>query len=130
MSRLIIICGLPGSGKTMLAESLSKHLKRPLLAKDAIKEQLYDELELRTLEDSKKIGKVSMDLLYNMAEKHAEKGLDLIMEAPFTFPEDYPIFQNLIESMKSDFMRLFARSQKISVKKDSTAGQGMLRIMT
>jgi adenylate kinase family enzyme len=40
MSKVIIVCGLPGSGKTTLSRELSKRLGIVCLHKDSIKEKL------------------------------------------------------------------------------------------
>ena len=42
MTKLIIICGLPGSGKTTLASELSKQTGIVCLHKDSIKEKLFE----------------------------------------------------------------------------------------
>jgi len=44
--RLLLVTGLPGSGKTTLARELARHYRLPLLAKDRIKEPLMDVLGL------------------------------------------------------------------------------------
>jgi len=97
MQKLIIVCGLPGSGKTTLAKELSRKLKITCIHKDSIKENLYEILELSTLEDSKRIGGQSIQLLYKLTEEQLENGLDLIIEAPFYFEEDYEIFKKITD---------------------------------
>jgi predicted kinase len=42
--RHVLITGLPGSGKTTIARPLAHALGLPLVAKDAIKETLFDTL--------------------------------------------------------------------------------------
>lgn len=61
--RLIIISGMPGSGKTTLAKSISAELSLPLIEKDSIKELLFDSLGWNDREWSKKLGKVSYELM-------------------------------------------------------------------
>ncbi len=92
-NKLIIICGLPASGKTMIAKQLSKNLKMSCLHKDTIKEGLYDLFKMKTLGDSKHIGKISIMLLFKIADEQLRRGIDLIIEAPFTFSEDYFMFE-------------------------------------
>lgn len=90
--KLIIVCGLPGSGKTTLAKKLSEKMGVACLHKDSIKESLYDIFEMKTLEDSKRLGTQSIKLLFKLTEEQLTQGVDLILEAPFNFPEDYKIF--------------------------------------
>lgn len=39
---LLIVCGLPGSGKTTIAEALSKRLKAPHISSDIIRKQMHE----------------------------------------------------------------------------------------
>lgn len=103
MSKLIVICGLPGTGKTTLADTLSKRLKITCISKDAIKEALYDELGLKNLEDSLAIGKRSIEVMLNLAEKNVQLQKNVIIEAPFRFEEDYQLFSKWIQQYKVDF---------------------------
>lgn len=92
MSKLIIVCGLPGSGKTLFARALSKETGIVCLHKDSIKDVLFEGLRLSTVEESKRIGKPSIDIMLHLAKQQIENGIDIIIEAPFNFPEDYGLF--------------------------------------
>lgn len=98
MSKLIIVCGLTGSGKTTFAKALSKQLNIICLHKDSLKEDLYKSLELSTLEHSKKLGEISIDLLYGLVEEQIANDVDVILEAPLIFKEDYKIFEQWTKS--------------------------------
>lgn len=88
MPKLIIICGLPGVGKSTLANALSKSLKLPCLHKDIIKEKLYELENASSLAESRVVGKKSIELLYTLTEDILTQGADLIVEAPFYFEDD------------------------------------------
>ncbi len=91
--KLIIICGLSGSGKTTLAREVSRALNIVCLHKDEIKERLYDAQGLRTLEDSRRLGREVMDVLFGLVEEQCARGVDVMMEAPLNFSEDYAMFR-------------------------------------
>jgi 2-phosphoglycerate kinase len=98
MSKIIIVCGLPGSGKTTLASELSKQLNIVCIHKDSIKEALYEVQNCSTLDDSKRLGLQSVKLLLKLAEEHIKRNVDIIIESPFNFPEDYPLFESWIKN--------------------------------
>lgn len=106
MTKFIIVCGLPGSGKTTLACELSKKLKVVCIHKDSIKERLYESLKLSTLEDSKMIGKPSVDIVLYLAEEQLKNGIEVMIEAPFNFPEDYSFFIKLKEKYNLDLISI------------------------
>lgn len=80
---LIIITGLPCTGKTTLGEKLAKEFRLPFICKDDIKELLFGNLGWEDREWSKKIGKSSYDLLYYMTESVLSAGKALIIETNF-----------------------------------------------
>lgn len=80
---LIVVTGSPATGKTTIAESLSEAMRLPLVTKDAIKEELYDNLEGAEPSDSHRLGFVSIRLMHSWARRLLEKDVSLILESNF-----------------------------------------------
>jgi hypothetical protein len=66
---LIVVAGLPGSGKTTLALELAPVLDIPLISKDTIKEALFDALGAGDLEWSQRLGRASHKVMYALASR-------------------------------------------------------------
>jgi predicted kinase len=82
-SLLILVSGLPASGKTSLAEEIGKALALPIFNKDAIKELLFDTLGWSSRDWSKKLGAASMEVLWFIAERQARAGASIVLESNF-----------------------------------------------
>jgi predicted kinase len=80
---LIIITGLPGTGKTTLGKKLAEEFRLPFICKDDIKEFLFDSLGWKDREWSKKLGVASYGLLYYITEANLKAGKSLIVETNF-----------------------------------------------
>jgi predicted kinase len=84
---LVIVCGLPATGKSGLAEKLREELRWPLFAKDHFKELLYDATDqgedAYTREASIIVGKQSIALLFAVARELLEARVSCIIEANF-----------------------------------------------
>ena len=65
---LVVVGGAPASGKTTLATQLSRDLRLPLLARDALKERLMDSLCSPNRARSRELGAASYALLYTMLD--------------------------------------------------------------
>jgi predicted kinase len=80
---LIIVTGAPATGKTTIARSLATEMGLPLVSKDAIKEELYDNLQDADPSDSHRLGYAAIRLMYSWVRTMLEANVSLILEANF-----------------------------------------------
>jgi predicted kinase len=80
---LVVVTGMPSSGKTTVAQALSRRLPLPLIAKDDIKEQLYDALGTGDVLWSERLGAAAYALIFAVARSILTSGTGAIVEANF-----------------------------------------------
>jgi predicted kinase len=89
--RLIIITGLPGTGKTTLARDLAGRYGLPLICKDTIKEPLMDVVGLPTRlattlgseASSRALSNISFAVMFSLAHELLALGDSVILEGNF-----------------------------------------------
>ena len=99
---IIMIAGIPASGKTTYARHISEKLCIPLICKDAIKANLYDALhwDTSTRDNSQKYGIASYKVFFHIIESLMKTNVSLVAESNFT-TESAEILLPMIE--KYDF---------------------------
>lgn len=79
---LLIITGLPGTGKTMLAQALASRHGLPLICKDALKEPLLDVFGADAAR-SRELSNISFAVMFALARERLALGHSLILEGNF-----------------------------------------------
>ncbi len=69
MKKLIIVNGVPGSGKTTLVKKLRNDIDITIIEKDAIKEFFFDYVGVGDREWSRMLGKASIDSLFALVNQ-------------------------------------------------------------
>jgi predicted kinase len=81
--RVLLITGLPGSGKTVLASLLARRYGVLLISKDLIKERLLDVLGAGDAAHSKLLSDASFAVLSAVARQALAAGVEVILEGNF-----------------------------------------------
>jgi predicted kinase len=81
--RIILITGLPATGKTTLARALAARYRLPLIAKDLIKEPLLDVLGAADVAQSRRLSDASFAVLFAIARELHAAGVDMLLEGNF-----------------------------------------------
>lgn len=109
---LIIINGLPATGKTTIAKSLSKQLKVSAIAKDTIKEFLFDTLGIKDREWSRTLGMVSSDFLYVLADALLADKQSIILESAFEKRFAQPQLETLIHKHNPAVIEIYCTTEQ------------------
>ena len=81
--RLLIIAGMPASGKSTVAKKISRHFGYPIIEKDAIKEELFDTIGFNNYSEKRRLDVAATAVLMRVsdamlaAEKSSEVGAKL-----------------------------------------------------
>ncbi len=80
---VVVVTGPPAAGKTTIAGELAARLRLPLVAKDTIKEALFDGLGTGDLAWSQRLGEATYLTMLALAEEFVGLGSGLVLEANF-----------------------------------------------
>jgi len=92
---LVIVTGLPCTGKTTLAHRLALEIPLPIIAKDDIKESMFDSLGWSDRDWSIKLGRAAILLLYQFVETLLRARVPVIAETYFRPDQAQAEFQTI-----------------------------------
>ena len=81
---LIVVTGAPGSGKSTIAAPLAERLRLPLIAKDELKEALWEHVGPGDRDRFLAYGRASYPLMHLIAKLVLRAGGSVILEGNFT----------------------------------------------
>lgn len=109
---LILVNGLPGTGKSTLAAKLSRDLALPCMGKDMLKEFFYDTLAINGREQSRMIGRAVIEMLYTLAETYLSHKQSLIEECPFFVEFGRPRFQEMLTQYPAHVIEIYCQTDR------------------
>ncbi len=106
MSRVVVVNGLPGVGKSSLAGKIAQQLGWPLLTKDMIKESLFDSIGWGDRPWSRKLSVASMNLLFLWLQREALAGRDVVIEGNFDHTRDTERFLRAMHQTPTQWVQV------------------------
>ena len=80
---IILLAGMPASGKSTIAARVSREFGLPVIEKDALKEVLFDTLGFRCYAEKRKLDHVANALLLQQTETFIKSGQPVILDNNF-----------------------------------------------
>lgn len=99
-NRVLVISGLPAAGKSTVARALQSRLVWPLLAKDPIKERLFDTVGACDAEASRRLSAASYAVMFEHARQLATTRVDFMLEGNFRWSALAESFASLGEHVE------------------------------
>jgi predicted kinase len=103
---LIVVHGLPATGKTAVSTEISKRLHIPVFAKDAIKEAMFDTIGYSDKAWSTKVSHASHRLMDIIIEQELSCDRSLMIEGNFKPDIDSTRFYKLCEKYSAHYLQL------------------------
>lgn len=95
---LILVCGLPGTGKTTVAEAIAKKTKSYLLSTDVMRKEIVEKPEY-----NKKEKEMVYGLIFSMAERMLQNSKNVVLDGTFYKKELRDKVREIADATKSKF---------------------------
>ena len=109
MPHLVVISGAPASGKTTISRRLETDLAIPLIAKDDIKELLFDRLPQHDRGWSTIQGRMAITMMYAGARELLQAGYHVMVESSFNRDFSVDEINRLVQETGADIVEVHCR---------------------
>jgi predicted kinase len=120
---LVLLTGLPGSGKTTLSVQLAREMRLPLIAKDRYKAILFDQLGVGDEAWSRQIGQAAIALQYDAMATVKSAVVDSALWSGISEPEVTALGLDLVQ-VHCDCAFELARTRFLARVHDGTRHPG------
>lgn len=103
---LIILAGMPATGKSTIAAKLRAHFGYPVLEKDRIKEGLFDTIGFKCYAEKRQLDVAANEVLLRMMKTLADAGVSMIADNNFD-EESAAKLKVLLEETESRCVTVF-----------------------
>jgi predicted kinase len=108
---ILVVTGLPCTGKTTLGKYLAGQISLPFIHKDGIKEKLFDSLGWEDRAWSRKLGAATYDLLYYVVETLMSAEVSMIVESNFQAELAGPVLGGLTEKYEYSCVQVLCKAE-------------------
>jgi len=109
---LIVVQGIPGTGKTTLSRKLAKDLPMPRIGKDDIKELLFDHMGIGDGAWSRDIGRATADMLFVLMDDLAGAGRSFMVESAFYVEFAIPRITEIVQRHGITMLELYCTTDR------------------
>ncbi|MFZ2226437.1 MAG: AAA family ATPase [Candidatus Moraniibacteriota bacterium] len=115
---LILVSGLPATGKTTLSKRISEEFDIPLASVDAIKETIWDTLGHDfVFEFNDKIARTSFELLFYFIEASLLRGGSVVVEGHFNPERNNQRFNELKKKFGANLLQIYCDCETEALRK-------------
>lgn len=104
--KLLIIAGMPATGKSTLAKVLQQEYGFPIIEKDAIKEVMFDTLGFNSYEEKRKLDMAGNAITLNILERMIVSDTSVIIDNNFD-PNAAKQLKNLLDIYNPNVLTVF-----------------------
>lgn len=120
--RILVVSGLPASGKTTLATHLAHELGLPLVTKDEYKAIVLDAVpDALKIPLTRQAGKVSFSLMWHVAGVILAAGQDIVLETHFYRPQSEGHILTLAGLHRAALLQIFCEAPLPELKRRHAA---------